>query len=232
MRSSALLTLATLGAVASAYDLPANLKAIYDAHKSGSCNKALSGKSSTGAVFCGDIPNALFLKSNNGYDNMDIDCDGADDKAGDCSNDPSGYGETSFKDTVQSYGIPDLNANIHPYIVFNEPPFFNPEAHGMHPLSVMAVVCNNQVWYGIWGDTNQEPTTGEAAISLGKLCFPNEHLSGDLGHGPKDVLFLGFTGTQAVPGKNGAKWNAKNTSEFEASIKALGDKLVASLPHP
>lgn len=76
---------------------------------------------------------------------MDVDCDGSDDKVGDCSNDPTGFGETAFKDTVQSYGISDLNANIHPYVVFNEPPFFNAEQHGMKPLSVMAVVCNNQV---------------------------------------------------------------------------------------
>lgn len=83
---------------------------------------------------------------------MDIDCDGVDDKAGDCSNDPSGYGETAFKYTVQSYGISDLNANIHPYVVFNEPPFFNPEKYGMKPLSVMAVVCNNQVVSKSWHD--------------------------------------------------------------------------------
>lgn len=142
MRSALLLV--ALG-VASAYDLPTNLRNIYNNHKAGNCQKALSGKSSTGAVFCGDIPNALFLKSNGGYDNMDVDCDGADDKAGDCSNDPSGYGETAFKDTVSQYGISDLNANIHPYVVFNEAPFFNPEKYGMKPLSVMAVVCNNQV---------------------------------------------------------------------------------------
>lgn len=142
MRST--LMLSVLG-LASAYDLPANLRNIYNNHKAGSCNKVLSGKSSTGAVFCGDIPNAIFLKSNNGYDNMDVDCDGADDKAGGCSNDPSGYGETAFKDTVSHYGISDLNANIHPYVVFNEEPFFSPQKHGMKPLSVMAVVCNNQV---------------------------------------------------------------------------------------
>lgn len=76
---------------------------------------------------------------------MDVDCDGADDKAGDCSNDPTGYGETAFKDSLQSYGISDLNANIHPYVVVNEPPYFNAQQYGMKPLSVMAVVCNNQV---------------------------------------------------------------------------------------
>ena len=114
--------------------------------QSGKCQNALTDVSSSGAVFCGDIPNALFLKGGNGqYDNMDVDCDGADDKAGNCSNDPSGYGETAFKDTVQSYGIDDLNANIHPYVVVNEPPYFDAQAYGLRPLSVMAIVCNDQV---------------------------------------------------------------------------------------
>jgi chitosanase len=84
-------------------------------------------------------------------------------------------------------------------------------------------------FYGVWGDTNQEPTTGESSIALANLCFPNEHLTGDNGHGAKDVLYIGFTGDAAVPGKNGANWKAKNAQQFEDSIKALGDKLAAGL---
>lgn len=79
---------------------------------------------------------------------MDIDCDGANNSAGACSNDPSGQGETAFKDTVQSFGIDDLDANIHPYVVFGnegDNPSFSPEQFGMQPLSIMAVVCNDQV---------------------------------------------------------------------------------------
>lgn len=64
---------------------------------------------------------------------------------------------------------------------------------------------------------------------MGKLCFPNEHLTGDNGHDPKDVMYIAFTGPDAVPGKNGANWKAKNTADFEASIKGLGDKLVGRL---
>lgn len=91
-------------------------------------------------------------------------------------------------------------------------------------------LANHFQWYGVWGDTNQEPTTGETSISLAQLCFPNEGLNGDFGHGKKDVLYIGFTGDQAVPGKTGANWKAKNVHDFEASIKALGDKLVSQLP--
>lgn len=184
---------------------------------------------------------------------MDIDCDGANNSAGACANDPSGQSETAFKDTVQTFGISDLDANIHPYVVFGNEggsPSFNPSP-SMKALSVMAIVCNNQVvsfyidpfpshlgiiesnierkFYGIWGDTNGGTSTGEASLALGKLCFPNDGLSGDNGHDPKDVLFIGFTGSGAVPGKSGANWAAKNTNDFENSIKALGDKLVAGL---
>lgn len=79
---------------------------------------------------------------------MDIDCDGANRHGGACANDPTGQGETAFKDTVKSYGISDLDANVHPYIVFGNEggnPSFNPKDHGIKPLSVMAVVCNGQV---------------------------------------------------------------------------------------
>ncbi|KZZ95553.1 glycoside hydrolase family 75 protein [Moelleriella libera RCEF 2490] len=199
----------------------------------GTCRSSLSGRFSGGAVYCADIPNALFLKGKDRYDNMDVDCDGANNSGGDCKNDPSGQGQTAFVDTVSKYGIKDLDANIHPYVVFGNEggnPSFRPQSYGMRPLSVMAVVCNNQVHYGVWGDTNGGTSTGEASISLAKLCFPNDGLTGDNGHGPKDVLYLGFTGDEAVPGKNGANWKAGSTREFARSIKDLGDKLVAGLP--
>jgi hypothetical protein len=78
---------------------------------------------------------------------MDVDCDGANNGAGKCSNDPSGQSQTAFKDTVQGYGISDLDANVHPYVVFGNEgssPSFMPDSVGMKPLSVMAVVCNGQ----------------------------------------------------------------------------------------
>lgn len=116
--------------------------------QSGGCSQALSETFNTGAVYCGDIPNAVFLKGDNEYDNMDIDCDGANNSAGDCANDPTGQGQTAFKDTVQTYGIEDLDANLHSYVVFGNEgadPSFSPQDHGIEPLSVMAVVCNDQV---------------------------------------------------------------------------------------
>lgn len=165
MHSYSILTAVTLGTAASAYQLPQNLKSIYDNHKvttyrvftdksltiqqAGSCSNRLSDKFPEGARYCGDISGAIYLKGSNGnYDNMDIDCDGANNHAGACSNDPSGQGETAFKDTVKKYGIPDLDANVHPYVVFGNDgasPSFDPQQHGIKPLSVMAVVCNGEV---------------------------------------------------------------------------------------
>ena len=184
---------------------------------------------------------------------MDVDCDGANRHAGKCSNDHSGQGETRWKDEVQKLGIDDLDANIHPYVVFGnenddgDDPKFDPREHGMEPLSVMAVVCNGKLvcaassvrstsmcltlppqFYGIWGDTNGHTATGEASLSMAELCFPEEDPSGDSGHEENDVLYIGFTGKEAVPGKT-ADWKADNTESFEESIKELGDKLVAGL---
>jgi hypothetical protein len=104
-----------------------------------------------GAQYCGDLPGAIILKSSNGYDNLDVDRDGANSHAGACANDPTGQGITAFQDTVSTYGISDLDANLHPYVVFGnggDSPSFSPEQQGMHPLSVMAVVCNGQLVSG------------------------------------------------------------------------------------
>lgn len=79
---------------------------------------------------------------------MDVDCDGADRSAGRCAADTSGQDQTSFKTTAKKYNIPDLNASIHSYVVFGNEgakPSFDPRKAGMEPLSVMAVVCNNQL---------------------------------------------------------------------------------------
>ncbi|SCO76754.1 uncharacterized protein FRV6_00966 [Fusarium oxysporum] len=120
------------------------------------------------------------------------------------------------------------DANLHSYVVFGTKDL-NPQGHGIEPLSVMAVVCRNQVFYGVWGDTNGFRSTGESSLALARLCFPNEGLNGNKSHGKKGVLFIGFTGKGAVPGANGANWKAKNRRQFQDSLKGLGDKLVAGL---
>lgn len=173
---------------------------------------------------------------------MDVDCDGAlggpaDD--GRCSPARSGdyQGQTSFLGTVQSYGIPDLNTYVHPYVVFGNSgrrgwSSFDPTKHGVRPLSVIAVVCGDKLVYGIWGDTNGDDgpraMVGEAAISIATECF-GQRMAGDNGHSDTDVLYIAFAGEDAVPGAKGANWKANSFAEFEDSITKLGDSLVAGL---
>ena len=76
---------------------------------------------------------------------MDIDCDGANNTEGDCENDPSGQNQTAFKDEVQEYGIDDLDANLHSYVVFGNEGTFEPDEEGMESLGIMAIVCNDQL---------------------------------------------------------------------------------------
>jgi hypothetical protein len=53
-------------------------------------------------------------------------------------------------------------------------------------------------------------------------------VNGNNGHDDTDVLYIAFTGDDAVPGK-AADWKANSYTDFEASITALGDKLIERL---
>ena len=88
---------------------------------------------------------------------MDIDCDGVQNGTGNdgrCGSSDDTQSMTAFLDTVKRYkqGIADLNPFVHPYVVFgnvgsngaNEASF-EPQAHGIEPLSIMAVVCGNNM---------------------------------------------------------------------------------------
>lgn len=60
------------------------------------------------------------------------------------------------------------------------------------------------------------------------MCFPDDGINGNNGHGEEDVLYIGFTGKNTTPGSD-ADWTAGDRNAFEESIKELGDKLVAGL---
>lgn len=87
---------------------------------------------------------------------------------------------------------------------------------------------NHFQFYGIWGDENGDDgpkaVIGEASISMATLCFGNS-VNGNSGHGDTDVLYIAFTGTDAVPGASAA-WDADSATQFESSISSLGDKLI------
>lgn len=181
---------------------------------------------------------------------MDVDCDGTtgggvgDD--GRCRADlsPDIQNATSFRDAVAGYGrgVTDLNPYVHPYVVFGNARgtrgrkgwrAFDPTAHGMRPLSVMAVVCPGyKLVFGVWGDTNGDdgtkPMVGEASLSLATACG-GPRINGDSGIDEDSIMFLGFTGDEAVPGPDGADWAAADFDTFERSIEGLGSKLVARI---
>ena len=91
---------------------------------------------------------------------MDIDCDGDQTDPGDgrCGKSTDTQSETAFKSQVQEYSkqstgteVSDLNANFIPYVVFGNQgtkkgyTTFHPQAYGIKPLSVMAVVCGEKL---------------------------------------------------------------------------------------
>jgi len=87
---------------------------------------------------------------------MDIDCDGAQGGSGDdgrCGSSLDTQSVTSFQWILQGYGkgIRDLNANVHPYVVFGNVGSkkgwrtFEPQQYGIQPLSLMAVVCGDKL---------------------------------------------------------------------------------------
>ncbi|KAG5657302.1 hypothetical protein KAF25_005866 [Fusarium avenaceum] len=244
------LTLSLLIALGATRDVPANVKALHDSIvKQGHCNNPLATGfySQDGGKpvysYCGDHKSQgiIYLQGTNGnLANMDIDCDGTQHGAGDdgrCGSSSDTQSQTSFQDTVRGYNksIRDLNAFVHPYVVFGNEGTragyknFRPQDYGIEPLSLMAVVCGNKLIYGIWGDTNGDDApqalVGEAAISLATACF-GTGINGNAGHDENDVLYIAFTGKDAVPGANGANWAAKSYNDFAQSIKGLGDKLI------
>lgn len=66
------------------------------------------------------------------------------------------------------------------------------------------------------------------SLSLGQACY-GRSVNGDAAHDANDVLYIAFKGGDAVPGAKGANWKAKSFSDFEASLHAQGDKLVAKI---
>ncbi|KXJ95726.1 fungal chitosanase of glycosyl hydrolase group 75-domain-containing protein [Microdochium bolleyi] len=161
---------------------------------------------------------------------MDIDCDGATrsyDGDNRCDGSTDTQSQTSFKDELKAkHGIDDLNAYVHSYVVFgntgSRPGYvnFDPRDHGISPLSVMAVICGDNLFYGVWGDENgddgERAAVGESSIALATLCFGKDNVSGDIGHSEADVLYIAFSGEGAQPDA-GVKWKTRSVVEFERS---------------
>ncbi|KAL7934681.1 glycoside hydrolase family 75 protein [Trichoderma chlorosporum] len=252
MRSFDALLLAALAASpALARQIPSNVQSLYNSIRAqGQCNNVLKGGfysqegDSKNFCYCGDHLSdyrIMYLQGPNGQlVNMDIDCDGALGTGdGSCDSSTDTQDETAFQDTVASYhkGITDLNAYVHSFVVLGNQGSkkgyvtFDPTSVGVEPLSIVAVVCGSQMFYGVWGDTNGDdgpPLVGEVSDALGRACYGNA-VNGNSAHDPNDVLYIAFTGGDAVPGANGADWDASSFTDFESSLGSLGDQLVARI---
>lgn len=245
MIASQLLVLAAVSLVG-AREIPANLKSFYDAHnKEKTCANKVSiaynsGQGTSDTVYCKDnASGAIFLKDikKGGYADADIDCDGTSVGQGDCQNDGTGQAITAFQSQVSEFGIEDLDSQIHNFVVLgndnsvdegNGGTPFDPQTKDIRPLSVVAVVCNGQLLYAVWGDVNGGILTGETSVSLAQMCFPDEGLNANSGHEPHDILYLAFPGDEAVIGSK-ADWKAKNRVDFEKSLAVVGDELVKKI---
>ncbi|KAJ5151572.1 hypothetical protein N7492_009867 [Penicillium capsulatum] len=195
---------------------------IHKPDPSGKCNKKLTGGFSDGVdgargfAYCGDIDEAIYLHGlgNGGqYDSMDIDCDGRNSKGSDCGADETGQDETAFKGQLSQFGIDDLDANVHPYVVISP---------GIQTALLVLSALRNL------GRHQRRGFHGRSIHLLAQLCYPEYNINGDNGHGDDDVLYLGFTGKDAVPDSS-ANWKTGDRNAFEESIKELDDKLVSGL---
>jgi hypothetical protein len=76
----------------------------------------------------------------------------------------------------------------------------------------------------------QRPLVGGASLALAKACYGLDLDIGS-GHEQKDVLYIGFGAStfNAISSREEANWAAGSFEDFEASIAAIGDKLVETL---
>ncbi|KAJ7171129.1 fungal chitosanase of glycosyl hydrolase group 75-domain-containing protein [Mycena filopes] len=145
---------------------------------------------------------------------MDIDCDGTDY---DCAGNSGGDPETRFG---------ALDASSVPWYVLPEK-FFEPQnkAKALKGNDLGAIICNGKMFYAIFGDSNgaTPQVIGEGSLLLGQACFPDEPISGNYGHGQRDVAYLVF-GNKVPTGIN-----MKSPKIDIAALKELGDQQVKLL---
>lgn len=153
------------------------------------------------------VPGAVWWTSD-----MDIDCDGGTGAT--CMNDPDYQPDTA---TVDSHGNP-LDASTLPYVVVPmSSNGFDYKAQGLKMGSVVAVLYNGQVAYGILGDVGPAGVIGEASYAMAKLLGINPSpTSGGVDSG---VTYVAFTGTTAVVTKK----------EDHAAAVTIGQAKAAAL---
>jgi len=171
--------------------------------------RADSGSSATIPV-CGIGSSVIWWKAD-----FDVDCDGGTSAT--CKADPDYQSETA---TVDSKGNP-LDASNLPYVVIpGVSNGFDYKVKGLKMGSVVAVVYNNKISYGILGDVGPQGVIGEASYAMAKeLGINPSPTSGGVDSG---VTYVAFTGAAAVVGKKEDHAKAVEVGQ------AQGNKLIQS----
>jgi hypothetical protein len=145
-----------------------------------------SGGAQTIAI-CG-LTGAVFWKAD-----LDIDCDGKISTQCNTGTDPSFDDQTSATD---SHGDP-LDAATLPYVVVPLPSTrFDSTAHGLALGSVIAVIYQDKVEYGVFGDEGPSSIIGEASYRMAQLLgIDPDPATGGTDSG---VAYIAFTGPSAV----------------------------------
>ncbi|KAJ3463345.1 hypothetical protein MRS44_008131 [Fusarium solani] len=209
-----------LASSASALQVPSNVRTFYNQLKAkGTCTNKLA----TGffdSKFDDGNYGVVYLQGEGGtFSNMDVDCDGAqggpqDD--GRCGESTTTIPTTSIKYIIEGYnvGISDLNPHEHSFVVFG-----NSGTKACFTASGVTQTATTAI----------APSVGEASLSLATACYGKGMQAGtgsNTSHDEEDVLYIAFTGADAVPGAKGAAWTAGNFDDFHASLVGLGNKLI------
>ena len=135
---------------------------------------------------CG-LPTAVHWTSD-----LDIDCDGKESPQCNLQTDPYFMAQTAATDSM---GDP-LDAATLPFVVFpGASARFDYRDHGIGMRTVVAVIFEDKVVYGVAGDVGPTATIGEASYAMAVLLGidPNPRTGGS--DGP--VAYIAFTGTDS-----------------------------------
>ncbi|MFT3768765.1 MAG: glycoside hydrolase family 75 protein [Minicystis sp.] len=149
--------------------------------------KTDSDSASATVAICG-LNGAVFWQAD-----MDIDGDGKTSAKCNLAADPAYQDQTSATD---SNGDP-LDAAALPYVVVPLPSSrFDYQAAGLTLGSVIAVIYNGQLTYGVFGDEGPKDIIGEASYALAESLGIDPDPSFGGTDGP--VTYIAFTGASAV----------------------------------
>jgi hypothetical protein len=155
---------------------------------------------------CG-LEGALFWRAD-----LDIDCDGVWSEQCNESTDPWWQNQTSGKTSSGDW----LDAATLPYVVIpqvNER--FSYEEADLDIGSVVAVIYQGQLAFGVFGDAGPADIIGEASYAMAELLGINPDPA--VGGASDEVVYIAFQGEQAQ------SWPL----EDHAAATALGGQLVA-----